>query len=72
MLLYGKKVHKPSAYPDNPVFDKIFTEVSDLLNLDDFNKENYTCLQTLYETGNDFIPFHRDVERSVDPDGLIK
>ena len=48
---YSNVIHRSCEYPENPYLDIIFVSISQCLNLPDFNKENYTCLFTLYENG---------------------
>lgn len=62
---YSNTTHKKCDYPNNTVIDTIFDTLSDKLQLPDFNKENYTCLITLYENGENFLPFHSDNERCI-------
>ena len=62
---YGKIVHHPAAYPANAALDYIITAISKELNDPSFNKENITCLITIYVDGNYFICYHSDNEKSI-------
>ena len=68
---YGNITHAKCKYPANTVIDTIFTTLSEELKLPDFNKEEYTCLITLYENGDSFIPYHSDNERCIVPNSNI-
>ena len=62
---YGNIKHSSCNYPENPALDKIFDTVANKLNICDFDRDNYTCLITLYESGDSFIPFHSDNEPQI-------
>ena len=64
---YGRFTHHPIPYPESPVFDRVFHELSSL----GVTKEEYTCLCTLYEDGGVTIPLHQDNEKSIDPESTI-
>ena len=64
---YGRFTHHPKPYPESPVFDRVFNELSSL----GISKDEYTCLCTLYEDGGVSIPLHQDNEQSIDPDSNI-
>ena len=68
---YGRVTHHSCPYPNNPALDKVFDRVSRDLNMSDFNKNNYTCLFTLYENGKSDLPFHADDETMIEDDSSI-
>ena len=68
---YGNVTHRSRPYPDNTYLDKIFSILSEKLDLPEFNKDTYTCLYTLYSDGSEYIPPHQDSERCIDPDSSI-
>ena len=68
---YGNRSHPNTPYPTNQAIDLIFTKLSEYLNDPDFNKDNYSLLATLYENGQDWIPFHSDDEPGILTDSTI-
>lgn len=69
--LYSGVRHVKCPYPVNTVFDDIFSCISSKLELSDFNRDNYTCLLSLYESGDSFIPFHSDNEPQIEEGSSI-
>ena len=68
---YGHIRHPPTSYPENPSIDQIFSSISSHFNDPSINKENYTVMVTLYESGKDCLGFHSDNETSIDPSSNI-
>ena len=68
---YGKIVHRPAEYPDNQALDDIITAIASEMNDPSFNKDNWTCLITIYADGTCYIPYHSDNEHSINPNSDI-
>ena len=66
---YSKQVHEPQDYPPTGALRDIVNKLSD--NITDFDIKKFSCLVTLYEDGRDFIPFHADLEASIQPGSNI-
>ena len=62
---YGRIVHAPKNYPDNATIDYIISAIATALNDPTFNKDNVTCLITIYADGTCIIPYHSDDEASI-------
>ena len=66
---YGRVKHDPQPYPDTPIFNHMFSELHKLDNT--FNKENFSCLVTLYKDGSAHIPSHQDNESCIQAGSII-
>ena len=67
---YGKTTHRSNPYLAGPLFERIFESLTPILG-NDFTKENYSCLATLYENGSVGIPHHSDNESQIASDSTI-
>ena len=68
---YGHIRHHPTPYPENTTVDRIFSELRNFLEDQEITKEHYSMMATLYENGNDWLPFHSDDEDSIVSDSNI-
>ena len=68
---YGNTCHKAAPYPDSPALINIFNSLKSAINDDDFTRDNYSCLVTLYKDGTSDLPFHCDNEHSIVTDSSI-
>ena len=67
--VYGRVKHDPQPYPDIKIFNYMFGELGKLDNT--FNKENFSCLVTLYKDGAAHIPPHQDNKLCIKPGSNI-
>ena len=69
---YSGFVHPPCDYPTFPAMNTVISRMNDFLpDSAGFDKEQWSCLVTLYESGESFIPPHSDNEDTIVPDSEI-
>ena len=66
---YDKVTHTACPYPDNAALNSIIDQLSS--KIEDFSRDTYTCLITLYDDNKTSIPFHSDNELSIQEDSSI-
>ena len=62
--VYGDIRHDAKPYPECDLFNNLFDKLSDEID-SSINRDNYTCLLTLYENGGVGIPRHHDNVQQV-------
>ena len=68
---YGRVHHRARDYPISEHIDHVFSEISEALGDPEFNKNNYSCLFTLYDDHNSILNYHSDNEVNILPDSKI-
>ncbi|KAL5268293.1 hypothetical protein ACHWQZ_G002226 [Mnemiopsis leidyi] len=66
---YGNVNHPPKDYPNCEVMNQILHKMRDVDP--NFNKDDFSCLVTLYPDGRATIPAHSDDENQIHPDSKI-
>ena len=66
---YGHIVHPPCPYPSNAAIDTILDTLSE--KFDDFNRDTYSCMVTVYPDNRSGIPYHSDDEHNIATDSMI-
>ena len=62
---YGGVFHPASEYPSCSALDTIIERIQNKIGIDNFNKQTWNCMATLYNNAKASIPMHSDSQQQV-------